>query len=168
MPSLQLLMRLPFRLYFLALSVLCAAELCFGVLYLQGVKGLEPCPMCVMQRYALLGVGLVALVAAIHNRIPRIYGALVALAALAGGGVAVRQSWLQLNPPAVSECGPDLEFMLDSFPLTELLPKLFRGAGDCSAVDWTFLGLSIANWALVTFTGIIIATLWMILRRPPR
>ncbi|MDR1063348.1 MAG: disulfide bond formation protein B [Azoarcus sp.] len=168
MPFLQSLLRLPFRLYFLALSILCVGELCFGVFYLQGIKGLEPCPMCIMQRYALLGVGLVALAAAIHNRGPRSHGTLVTLIALAGGGVAVRQSWLQWNPPAVSECGPDLEFLLERFPLTELLPKLFHGAGDCSAVDWTFLGLSIANWGLVTFTGVVIATLWMILRRPSR
>ncbi|MDR2260932.1 MAG: disulfide bond formation protein B [Azoarcus sp.] len=162
------LARLPFRPYFLALFALCAGELCFGVFYLQEVKGLEPCPMCIMQRCALLAVGLIALAAAVHNRGPRIYGAFVTLAALAGGGVAVRQSWLQLNPPSIAECGPSLEYLMDSFSLTELLPKLFRGAGDCSAVDWTFLGLSIANWGLVTFCGIVAVTLWMILRRAAR
>jgi disulfide bond formation protein DsbB len=168
MPLLPSLSRLPFRPYFLALLALCAGELCFGVFYLQDIKGLEPCPMCIMQRYALLGVGLAALAAALHNRGPRVYGALVTLIALVGGGVAVRQSWLQLNPPAVSECGPDLEYLMESFPLTELLPKLFYGAGDCSAVDWTLFGLSIANWGLVTFTGIAVATFWMILRRAVR
>ncbi|MDR3214143.1 MAG: disulfide bond formation protein B [Azoarcus sp.] len=164
----MLFLRPPFRPYFLALCALCVGELCFGIFYLQGVKGLEPCPMCIMQRYGLLAVGLIALAAAIHGRGPRIYGSLVTLAALAGGGVAARQSWLQLNPPAIPECGPGLEYLLESFPLTELLPKLFHGAGDCSAVDWTFLGLSIANWGLVTFSGAVIVTLWLILHRTAR
>ncbi|MDR2032441.1 MAG: disulfide bond formation protein B [Azoarcus sp.] len=165
-PFLRSRMRLPFRLYFLVLFALCVGELCFGVFYLQGMKGLEPCPMCIMQRCALLVVGLIALTAAFHNRGPRIYGALVILAALAGVVVAARQSWLQLYPPSIAECGPGLEYLMERFPLSELLPKLFQGAGDCSAVDWTFLWLSIANWGLVTFCGIVAVTLWMILRRP--
>ncbi|MCL1826227.1 MAG: disulfide bond formation protein B [Betaproteobacteria bacterium] len=162
--------RLPLRFYFLALFALCAAEMCFGVFYLQMVKGVEPCPMCIMQRYALIGVGLVALIGALHNRGAWVYGGLVTLVALAGGGVAVRQSWLQLYPPQTMGCGPGLEFMLENFPLTELLPKLFRGEGDCSAVDWTFLGLSIANWGLITFAMIVVVTPWVVwrLRRAKR
>ncbi|MDR0633422.1 MAG: disulfide bond formation protein B, partial [Azoarcus sp.] len=142
----QWLSRLSWRPYFLALFALCVGELCFGVFYLQEAKGLEPCPMCIMQRYALLVVGVIALVAALLRRGPRVHGALITFAALLGGGVAARQSWLQWNPPSVPECGPGLEYLVESLPLTELLPKLFQGAGDCSAVDWTFLGLSIANW----------------------
>jgi disulfide bond formation protein DsbB len=67
-------------------------------------------------------------------------------------------------------CGPGLELMLENFPLTELLPKLFRGEGDCSAVDWTFLGLSIANWGLITFAMIVVVTPWVVwrLRRAKR
>ena len=155
---------LPLRLYFLALFALCVGEFCFGVLYLQMVKGVEPCPMCIMQRYALLGIGLVALVGALHNRGAWVYGTLVTLIALAGGGVAARQSWLQLYPPKTMGCGPGLEYMMENFPLTEVLPRLFRGEGDCSAIDWTFLGLSIANWGLITFAVIVIATPWMVRR----
>lgn len=166
MSFLQWLSRLPWRLYFFALFVLCIGELCFGVLYLQMTLGLEPCPMCIMQRCALLLIGLIALTGAIHDRGGRVYGVLVTLAALAGGGVAVRQSWLQWYPPQVLGCGPDLGYLMESFPLTELLPRLFRGEGDCSAVDWTLFGLSIANWGLVTFVGIVLVTIWMIVRNP--
>ena len=158
------LLRLPLRLYFFALFALCVGELCFGVLYLQMAKGIDPCPMCVMQRYALLGIGLAALVGALYNRGAWVFGTLVTLVALAGGGVAARQSWLQLYPPQTMGCGPGLEFMLENFPLTELLPRLFWGKGDCSAVDWTFLGMSIANWGLVTFAAIAIVTPWVIWR----
>ena len=156
--------RLSMRLYFFALFALGVGEFCFGVLYLQMVKGINPCPMCIMQRYALMGVGLVALVGALHNRGAWVYGTLVMLVALAGGGVAARQSWLQLYPPKTMGCGPGLEYMLEKFPLSELLPRLFRGEGDCSTVDWTLFGLSIANWGLITFAAIVIVTPWMIRR----
>jgi disulfide bond formation protein DsbB len=167
MKLLQPLLHLPTRPYYFALFALCVFELCFGVFYLQGVLQLEPCPMCIMQRCALLGVGLVGLIGALHNHAAKIYGALITLVALVGGGVAVRQSWMQLYPPDISECGPGFGYLMDSLPLTEWLPLLFHGEGDCSVVEWTFLGLSIANWGLVTFTGIVIVTLWMILRRAP-
>jgi disulfide bond formation protein DsbB len=167
MKSLCPLLRLSTRPYYFALFALCVGELLFGVHYLQGVLHLEPCPMCILQRCALLGVGLVALIGALHNHGAKIYGWLITLIALAGGGVAVRQSWLQLNPPEIPECGPGLEYLVESLPFTEWLPRLFHGAGDCSVVEWTFLGLSIANWGLVTFVGIVVVTLWTILRRVP-
>lgn len=124
--------------------------------------------MCIMQRYAFLGVALIALVGGVHGPAPRgsrVYAALIGVAALTGASIATRQSWMQLYPPAIPECGPGLEFMLESFPLAEALPMIFRGAGDCVAVDWTFLGLSIANWSLLTFTATIVFALWMLLRR---
>jgi len=155
----------PLRPYFLALFALSVGGFFFGAFYLQMLKGVEPCPMCIMQRYAMLGVGLAALVGALHNRRMWLYGTLVMLSALAGGGVAARQSWLQLYPPQATGCGPGLEYMLENFPLTEVLPRLFRGEGDCSVVDWTFLGLSTANWSLVAFAVIVIVTPWMFWRQ---
>lgn len=143
----------------------CVGLLGFG-LYLQHVVGLEPCPMCIMQRYALAVVGLIALLAGVHGRGTKIYAALIGLTALAGAAVAANQTWLQLNPPDVSECGPGLEYLMESFPLTQVLPMLFRGAGDCSAVDWTFLGLSIANWSLLCFSAIVALAVWLLVRKP--
>lgn len=166
-----MLARIPFRILALLLFAVCAAMLAFG-LYLQHAKGIEPCPMCIMQRYAMAACGLIGLVAGLHNPKGRglfLYAGLLAVAALAGGGVAARQSWLQWFPPSVSECGPGLEYMLESFPLTSALPMIFRGAGDCSAIDWTFLGLSIANWSFVVFALILISLASFLLqRRAPR
>lgn len=158
------------RPFFLGLFAVSVGLLAFG-LYLQHVVGLEPCPMCIMQRYALVGVGLVGLVAGIHG--PgraggKAYAALIALIALAGAGVAARQTWIQLYPPKFTECGPDLEFMLGSFPLADALPMIFRGAGDCSVVDWTFLGLSIANWSLLCFSAIVLLAVAVLFRRARR
>ena len=167
MSLLQTLLRLPARTLYLALFATAIGLLGFG-LYLQHMKGLEPCPMCVMQRYAFLAVALVALTGGLHG--PgrggsRVYAALIGLGALLGGGIAARQTWMQLNPPAIPECGPGLEFMLESFPLGQALPMIFRGAGDCAAVDWTFLGLSIANWSLVSFSATVAFAVWMLVRR---
>ncbi|WP_341643573.1 disulfide bond formation protein B [Thauera sp. SDU_THAU2] len=170
MSLLQTLLRLPARTLYLALFATAIGLLGFG-LYLQHVKGLEPCPMCVMQRYAFLAVALIALVGGIHGpgrTGSRVYAALIGLGALAGGAIAARQTWMQLDPPAIPECGPGLEFMLESFPLGEALPMIFRGAGDCAAVDWTFLGLSIANWSLLSFSATAVFALWMLLRRADR
>jgi len=167
MPLLHTLLRLPARVLYLALFATAIGLLGFG-LYLQHVKGLEPCPMCIMQRYAMLVCGLIGLVAGLHNPGHKgflAYTSLLGVAALAGAGVAARHSWLQWFPPAVSECGPGLEYMLESFPLASALPMLFRGAGDCSVIDWTFLGLSIANWSFLVFATILAALILHLLQR---
>ena len=162
-----MLYRLPFRLLALLLFAACAALLAFG-LYLQHAQGIEPCPMCIMQRYAFATAALIALIAGLHapgRGGERVYAALIGASSLTGGGIAARQSWMQIDPPLIPECGPGLEFMLESFPLAQALPMIFRGAGDCTVVEWTFLGLSIANWSLVSFTATVLFAGWMLLRR---
>ncbi|MCB1964178.1 MAG: disulfide bond formation protein B [Rhodocyclaceae bacterium] len=154
------------RLPFFALAAIGTGLLGFG-LYLQHVTGLEPCPMCIMQRYAFALAVAVAVVAGIHASTGRMragYGVVLALLALAGGGVAARQSWIQRFPPDIAECGPGLEYLMESFPLTELAPMIFRGAGDCTAIDWSLFGLSIANWSLLSFTGVLLFALHVMFR----
>jgi len=128
-------------------------------LYFQHVKGLEPCPLCIIQRVIVIALGVVMLVAAVHNpaRIGRrLYGALIVLIAAAGVGVAGRHVWLQSLPPdQVPECGPGLEYLLNTFPLVETLEMVFKGSGECAEVLWTFLGLSIPGWTLVMFTAMM-------------
>jgi len=138
-------------LTFIALA--CLGLLAAG-LTLQMTQHVEPCPLCIFQRYAFIVTGLLAAAGAAlsrgHNS-ARLWAGTVSLAALGGGGIAGRQVWLQHNPPDISECGADLEFMLESFPLTQALPMVFRGSGDCSKVDWTLLGFSIAELSLACF-----------------
>ena len=156
------------RLVFAAMFAVCAALVGFG-LFLQHAKGLEPCPMCILQRYAFVAIAVIALLAAIHNpRIigRRVYGGLLALAALAGGGVAIRHVYLEHNPPQIYDCGADFGYMLESFPLAEVLPMIFKGTGDCTKVPWRFLGLSIAEWALVWFGIFLIAAVIAALMKP--
>lgn len=158
------------RALFLLAFVACLGLMGFG-LYLQHVKNLEPCPLCIMQRYAFIAVGVIALVAGLHNpkgwgRVP--YALLMLVAAGTGAGVAGRQIWLQYNPQVSAQCGPDLDYMLESFPLSQALPMLFKGEGDCGKVLWQFLGLSIPEWAMVCFAGFILLSVWIGFRRAPR
>ena len=156
------------RLSFAAPAVICAALLGYGY-FLQYVQGLEPCPLCMVQRLFFYLVLIVFAVAAIHSpkRIGTwIYAALVVLFAAGGAATASRQVWLQHLPAdKVPQCGPDLFFMLENMPLSRTLQKLIQGSGECAAVDWKFLGLSIAGWSLVWFTALAVYALWLAARR---
>src|SRR5262249_7835244 len=89
-------------------------------------------------------------------------GALAALFALGGAAVAGRQVWLQHLPAdKVPQCGPDLFFMVENFPLSRTLKTLFAGTGECAAVDWTFLRLSIAERALVRLAALFLYSVWL-------
>lgn len=155
------------RMFFAAIAAACVGMLAFGILYLQEVVGLVPCPMCIVQRYALIGIAVLAALTALSaNRSAHVTGAaLILLTAGFGAFVAARQSWLQWYPPEIVSCGRDFYGMIESFPLKRALPMIFRGSGDCTKVDWTFLGGSIANWSFVVFVGIAFAAIWMIVRR---
>jgi len=160
------------RRWLLLLALVCAAMFGYG-LYLQHVVGLQPCPMCVVQRYALLGVMLLALLAAAFpQRGAHLVGA-VAIVFMAGFGAftAARQSWLQWYPPEFVTCGRDFYGMIASFPLERVIPMLFSGSGDCAKVDWTFLGLTISNWSFLVFIGMALLALALfvaLLRRRAR
>ena len=134
--------------------------LAFG-LYLQHGVGLEPCPMCIVQRYALLLVMLIAGLSSLARRPGSLLTglSLLMVATLFGAFVAARQSWLQLYPPQIASCGRDFYGMIETFPLQRAIPMIFKGSGDCSKVDWTFLSLSIANWSFVAFAAISFAAL---------
>jgi len=146
-------------------SAACIAMLLFG-LYLQHGLGLEPCPMCIVQRYALILVAAAAgLTAFAHRNTLLVVGAgfMVLLSVLAAF-VAARQSFLQWFPPPEASCGRDLYGMIETFPLKRVIPMIFKGSGDCTKIDWTFLGLSIANWSFVCFTAIALLALLLVFR----
>lgn len=85
------------------------------------------------------------------------------LAAGFGAFVAARQSWLQWYPPNIASCGRDFYGMIEAFPLQRTIPLIFRGSGDCTKIDWTFLGGSIANWTFVVFIAMglwLVAVVW--------
>ena len=145
---------------FALLALGCIGLLGFGM-YLQHVVGLEPCPMCIVQRYAMTLIGVLALLGLVWRSVlgGRVLAMLAVLLAAGGAFVAARQTWLQWYPPEVASCGRDFYGMIESFPLQRAIPLIFRGSGDCSKVDWTFLGGSIANWSFVAFVAM---ALWLL------
>ncbi len=146
------------------IALSCVALLAFG-LYLQHAIGLEPCPMCIVQRYLFILAALAAGIGAVLPGATRWAAGLMALLSFTGAGVAARQSWLQWFPPEITTCGRDLFGMIESFPLKRVIPMVFRGSGDCSAVDWTFLGLSIANWSFLNFVLVAVLGARLLLKR---
>ena len=118
----------------------CIALLGYA-LYSQHALGLEPCPLCILQRIAVLATGLVFLGAALHV-------------------------WITAQPPGtVAECGASLDYMLDVLPLREVLAKVLTGSGECGKVEWRFLGLSMPAWVLAWLLALGAWGLFVNLRR---
>lgn len=154
--------RLSFRQTMALIAAGCVAMLSFGF-YLQHVGGLEPCPMCIVQRYAMILIAILAIIASATGVKSIQVGAacLVVITSLGGAFVAARQSWLQWYPPEITSCGRDIYGMIETFPLQNLVPMILKGSGDCTKIDWTFLGGSIANWSFLCFCGIAVTVTWV-------
>jgi len=137
-------------------------------LYVEHFLHLMPCPLCVLQRLATITIGLLFLVAALHNpgRIGgRIYAGLITLAAASGMVVAGRHVWLQNMPEEqVPECGPGFEYIMDSLPFSDALAKIFTGSGECADIAWSFLGLSMPGWVFICFAVLAGSAIWNNLR----
>jgi disulfide bond formation protein DsbB len=129
---------------------------CFGgvglALWIQTRYNLEPCPLCISQRIVLMSLGVLFLLAALLGKFPRVFAALHVLTALGGAGVAIRHWWIQAHKESmIADCGVGFDYMFENFPLEKALTLVFRGTGDCAAIDWTFLGLTIPQIALIAF-----------------
>ena len=149
-----------------ALILVCVIGLMGYALYTQYYDHLEPCPLCVTQRFFYILIGVFALIGLLHTPGRRVYAGLLALAATGGAGTAGRQVWIQHLPAdRVPSCGPSLEYMLDTFPFSEALKMLFLGDGNCAKIDWVFLGFSMAEWSLLWFIALLLTGLYQMLRR---
>ena len=136
-------------------------------LFAQYVQGYEACPLCIFQRVALIALGLVLLVAALHAPAgagARAYALLGVIAAASGIGIAGRHLYLQSLPPdEVPACGPGLEYLWDTFPMLDMLRLVFTGSGECAEVNWSLLGLSMPGWVLIWFVilgGVALVANW--------
>lgn len=147
---------LSIRLIYLYIFLLCLSLLGIAM-YMENVMGLEPCPLCMTQRLFFAMTGLIALIAFIHN--PRdwgrsVYGFVCAAFAFGGGGFAIRQIYLQHLPEdQVPACGPSLGYMIEVFPMSEVITAMLSGDGNCAEVAWRdpVIAMSIPEWSLVGF-----------------
>jgi disulfide bond formation protein DsbB len=138
------------------------------VAYLQKYKGFEPCPLCILQRFALIGLGFIFLVGTVihFKKTGNIILTLFAmLFSTIGAALAGRQVWLQHLPAnQSSDCGASLDYMLQAFPWNEVLQKVLEGTSECSHIGLEFLHISLAGWSFVCFSGFILALLWQLCR----
>ncbi len=148
--------------------VVCAASLVFAIFYLERTLFLEPCPLCVLDRVVLVTLGVVFLIALTHNPgslFAKLYGLISIILCITGIGLASRHIWLQNLPKdQVPECGPDLNFMLETLPILDVIKKTLTGSGSCADVSWTFAGLTIPEQTLILFVGLLILSVIQTLR----
>ena len=146
---------------------------CIGLiltaLAFQEILGLHPCPLCITQRIFVVAVGLIALLAWLHNPTSisrRLYPASGVIAALLGAGFSARHMYLQSLPAdQMPSCGPGLEYMFENFPVTQAFELLLRGDGHCGDVVWQLFGLSMPAWVLLAFLGLAGLNLWQLVRK---
>lgn len=131
-------------------GLLCVA------LFMEYAVGLAPCPLCMMQRLWIAIIGIIAYASLIHNPRWGIYPLAGALASVIGAGFSIRQLWLQSLPEdQIPACGPDLQYMLDVFPLSDVLIAMTSGTGDCAEVSWSLFGIAIPGWTLLGFAALL-------------
>jgi protein dithiol:quinone oxidoreductase len=152
------------------LGFLWCAGLMAYALYVQYGMHEEPCPLCILQRVAVIAAGLVFLGVFLHDPVRegvrRAYAVLLLLAVAAGIAIAWRHLWILAQPPgAVAECGASLDYMMDVLPLHEVLGKVLSGSGECAKVTWRFLGFSMPAWVLANLLGLGALGLWANWRR---
>jgi protein dithiol:quinone oxidoreductase len=150
----------------------CCALMAYALFVQYGLHE-EPCPLCILQRVAVIGTGFVFLLAALHNPTrggSRIYGLLILVTTVAGMAVAGRHMWVIAQPPgSVAECGASLEYMMEVLPWREVLGKVMSGSGECAKVTWRFLGLNMPTWVFLNLLGLAAWGLYVnTLRRPRR
>lgn len=143
---------------------------CFGIvvlaLVIQTQYELEPCPLCISQRMVFMGLGVLFLISAFippANIFKKVFAALKVLVAIGGAGVAIRHWYLQVNKESmIADCGVGFDYMFENFPLEKMFKLIFRGTGDCAAIDWTFLGLTLPQLALMSFAAFAVYVLYLL------
>jgi disulfide bond formation protein DsbB len=137
--------------------------------YSQFQLGVEPCPLCIFQRIAFIAMAIGFFIGASHDPREhgrRAYALFVLLGAAAGAAIAAYHLWVQHQPPdPMAGCTPGWNYMVENFPISKALKMAFTGHADCAEVNWTFLGLSMPFWTLVSFMLIGIGAVWAGFRR---
>ncbi|ETX12552.1 disulfide bond formation protein DsbB [Marinomonas ushuaiensis DSM 15871] len=124
--------------------------------YMEYQMGLEPCPLCMLQRIVFLCVGVASLLSSLtgSSSARKFLSWIVVVMSLTGAALAIRHLYLQSLPAdELPACLPGLSYMFDVFPWQEIMQAMIMGTGECGDVVWTFLSISIPGWTLVAFAG---------------
>ena len=143
--------------------VICLAALAFGYLYLERTLGLEPCPLCILDRIIFIALAVIFALAYFQrpNSVERIgYNVGALIISLGGIGIAARHVYLQNRPAdTLGDCGAGFWHLLDRVGLEGAVASALQGSGDCGAIQWTLLGLSIPTLTLGLFVVLFLLSL---------
>ncbi len=138
-------------------AIAWAAALVGVALVLEHGFGQAPCALCMTQRLFVMVAGLIAVIGFAHNPRWGIYPLLTILASLAGGGFSIRHLYLLTLPAdAVPECGVDFDYLIDVFPLLDILRAMTTGTGECADQGFSIPALALAGFAAM----IVLAATW--------
>ena len=114
------------------LGVLIGGGMLFSTLVLEHVYALEPCYLCLSQRYCMFLAVLVTTCSLFWEPRRGIFPVLTIACCLGGIGFAFRQFYLQYVPGAAESCDADLNYRLDAdFEFGDIFQGFFEGAESC-------------------------------------
>lgn len=159
------LQRLSKRNKYLIGFLLCSGLMAYA-LFAQHFLNLDPCPLCIFQRLAVMTMGIIFLICSLippNTKLAKLISSLLfIISGSFGAAIASRHVWLQgLPSDQVPGCGPDLDFMLSTFSLNEVFEMVFNGSGECATVDWSFLSLSMPAWVIIWSLLLTIYSIWI-------
>ncbi len=147
------------------LGALISFFLIMSAIFIQTQYNLEPCPLCITQRIIFIIIGCVFLSFAFFKvtKLIKVTHVILLISINCVGVIfSVRHILIQSGWIVVpAECGIDLDYMFDNFPLNEALNLLFRGAGDCSQIDWVMFGVTLPQLALIWYLIFIMLTIFI-------
>ena len=151
------------------LGAIIAFVMIISALAIQLTFNLEPCPLCITQRIIFIVIGalfiLFALLPSNNTYIKLSHLISIIAAGLVGVIFSIRHIMIQAKIIEIpAECGIDLDYMFENFPLTEAVNLLFKGTGDCSEIDWTFFGITLPQMALLGYIFFITYTIYIYLK----
>ncbi|MFW2421594.1 MAG: disulfide bond formation protein B [Porticoccaceae bacterium] len=152
------------RVWYVILVLWSVLSMLGAVFYFQMHLGLEPCYLCITQRFFVVAIGVVAAIGLLFKPLSRMHCSLhlaIAVLSIAGSGFSIKQLWLQnLSADQVPACGPPVEYLFDAFPASEIIAMLIQGDGNCAEIQWQLLGLSMPAWVLIMFVAVLGVTVW--------
>ncbi|MDO7676462.1 MAG: disulfide bond formation protein B [Gammaproteobacteria bacterium] len=155
------------KIFFLpsAVNLLIGLGLVIGAYLFQLIGYYDPCPLCILQRWAFGFIALCGLFLLIPNLYPlinKIILFIASLLSLGGGMIAGRQIYLQHLPAdQIPTCAPPMDFLMDTLPFMELIQTILLGDGNCAEYQWRFI-FNFAEWALLFFVMLFVYNLYFV------
>ena len=157
-----MLTKISVRAVFAAMAIISIALLVTAYELQYGPQQQQPCPFCVLQRYAYIGIALISFLGAIHgpDRLgTALYATANAVCSLAG---ILFASWQLTKVGAAESClaDPVAEFV-NTLSSANWWPEYLFATGGCGAKLPPILGLSVPVWSLIWFVAFAVLSVFL-------